>query len=287
MSYYTSKNPGLLPYIILIIATVTALLTPPPNTEFIGFLSILWGGFTLMRVLSLFEITEHLSHSKSSAKISKNNNHLTSALAYDLTHRMNENTNFKGGQRALKSLDLRSITWLILAGIYAIYSIYAVKNAIPTTQTLTNMSLFFIIGSAFWTGQSYAHSHSANKILLGLFIVLSIICALKIGIHHIQWNESIIRTNILALTQTPALYALLFLAAYCIISSLYAGLLSLRKLPVALLCTTLIISMAALYITLPAHNTMPLWLCSWGVFSMLWIKCFSTSKKRYIMYQCQ
>ncbi len=267
--------------------SVTGFLISPQNIVLIGVLSILWGGFTLIRILSLYEVSEHIPAKQNVKEISKRTNHLTSALPYDLTARMNNTKYFKRGETALKSLDLRSIIWLLIASIYVIYNIHLHSAGLPATQIIQDISVFFIIGAAFWNGQSYAYGARSGNALILLFIALLGTSAYTTGIHHIDFSETAIRNNILSLSQNLSLFVLSFLAIYCIITSLYAGLSSIKKLPIALVSAALMLCMATIYIAAPLSTTTGLWVSCWGLFSLLWVKCFTHSKKKYVLYQCQ
>lgn len=287
MSYYTSKNPGLLLYMTLITLSVLGLLIAPQNIVLTGVLSIFWGLFTLTRILSLYEVNEHIPATQNAHGISKRTNHLTSALPYDLTARMNKSKHQKRGEHALKSLDLRSVTWLLIASIYALYNLHLHSAGLPAIQIIQSMSLFFIIGAVFWNGQSYAYNKQTNGNLLLLLSLLLGISAYSANIHHIDLSKSIIQNNILSLSQNLSIFILFFLAIYCIITALYAGLSSLKKLPIAVISSALICCMALIYIAAPLSNTTALWISFWGLFSLLWVQCFTHSKKRYVLYQCQ
>ena len=90
MSYYSSKHPGLFIYMILVSITVIGFLFFDLGSFFIGILSVIWGIYTAMRALSLFEMSEHYEAYASMQDPSKNNNAQTSSLAYDLMNRMNQ-----------------------------------------------------------------------------------------------------------------------------------------------------------------------------------------------------
>ena len=259
----------------------------PQSIALTGILSVLWGVFTLIRILSLYEVNEHIPKRQNNKQISKQTNHLPSALAYDLTTRMNKSSYSRHGEFALKSFNLRNMTWFIIAGIYALYNIQINSAHIHYIETINHICTFFIIGAAFWAGQTYAYNKQASRALLGIFMLLIGISTYINDIHHIQFSEAIIKNNILGLSQNLSIFILLFLAVYCVITSLYAGLSSFKKLPIALLCSSLIILMATLYISTPLPASIPLWLSFWGLFSVLWVRCFAQSKKHYVLYQCQ
>ncbi len=271
----------------LMTCSVIGLLISPQNIAFIGLLSIFWGGFTFMRILSLYEVSEHIPNTQNTSSISKRTNHLTAALPYDLTARMNSSRYFKRGENALNSLDPRNITWLVIASIYVIYSLHLHSSGLPLTQTIQDLSIFFIIGAAFWNGQSYAYGANSANVLLVLLIALLAISAYTAGVHHMNFSETVIQNNILHLSQNFSLLALSFLGIYCIVTSLYAGLSYIRNLPIALISSALMLCMAAIYIASPLSTPTALWISFWGLFSLLWIKCFTHKRKRYVLYQCQ
>ena len=81
MSYYTSKNPGLYAYLMVLILSVFAFTLLPPSNIILGALAVLWGILCLMRVLTLFEVQEFFETQSGPYQASKQNNNQANGLA--------------------------------------------------------------------------------------------------------------------------------------------------------------------------------------------------------------
>lgn len=280
---HTSQKQGLSVYILSTIATVITLLISPESPELIGVLSILWAFLALAHILKYDEKNKK----SATPKPSKHTTHLTSALAYDITHCMRHARNEGNTTTESKFLNIKTMVWLSIATIYAICSLYLIKSAVSAPEIIEKISTFFIIGATFWIGQNYAHNRNASYIIVSIFSVLAIITLIQTYDQIPIFTNIDIQNNLLKTGISPATYILLFLAIYCITSSLYAGISFIKKLPLALICTALIIFMCGLYIIVPDHTALPLWIALWGLFSALWVSCFNKGTRQYILYQCQ
>lgn len=274
-----------LAYTALTALSVITLIVYPQSLALIGVLSILWGGLTLVRILSLYEITE--MQTGRNQTISKRSNHLTSSLGYDLTSRMNTSQNMRSATQALNSLNLKSTSWLIIATIYALYSLHTKSAEFTSIMIIEQICTLFIIGAAFWHGQNYAYNKQTSHLPLFIFSALLAFSAYKNNIHTLNIDQETLRETAIAFTQNASLSILAFLLIFCASTALYSALKSFKKAPMALICCILIGAFTLIFIALPNNGNTALWLSFWGVFSLIWAKCFTDIKQHYILYQCQ
>ncbi len=290
ISYYTSKHPGLLTYITVISLSVPAFLFAKETPASLGIISILWGIYILMRCLSLYEVSE-LFPAHIQKRPSKNTNKDSSALAYDLVSRMDSNNHIKRGKYAMQSIQERTQLWLIIGLAYVAVSLYIEwKNTqILSINTISEISTsVFIIGSAFWAGQTYAYSQSASRILLGFLTILLAILLLyqPVPFTPHELTQIPLTPHMLSNDTAHIPLALLILYSTCIM--LYACLKGTRQAAgaIASLC---IIGVLCLY-TLKIQDTpyiMALWLVGWSIVSIFWIRSFTQRQKSYMLYQCE
>ncbi len=281
MSYYLSKHPGLFTYMLLVSVSVVTFLFFSPSASMIGVLSVLWGMYTVMRVLSLYEVSEHFENFSSQKFISKSSNHVTSKLAHDLKHRMSAPENMKRGAFALMCVHARTLVWLGLAFAYAAYQIHTLSPNLDALTIVQNISVFFIIGSAFSAGQSYAYSNRASRLLFTLFALLFALSLYKVQPTLVIPDLSIASHNI-------TLIILAALMSYTAIILVYAVTRGLRNIPFVLVGLSLLCVLSVSYFSLApnAENT-ALWIAGWSLFSIFWIRVYSMSQKQYLLYQCE
>lgn len=281
MSYYLSKHPGLLTYMLLVSVSVITFLFFAPSPAMIGVLSVLWGMYTVMRVLSLYEVSEHFENFSSQKFTSKSNNHSLAKLPHDLKHRMSAPENMRRGAFALMCVHARTLIWLGLAFAYAAYQIHSLSPHLDALMIVKNISVFFIIGSAFWAGQSYAYSNRASRMLFTLFALL-----FALSLYKIQ--PTLVLPELSALSSNTTVLILTVLMAYTAAILTYALTRGLRNIPFIFVGLSLLCVLCVSYLSLApnAENT-ALWIAGWSLFSIFWIRVYSMSQKQYLLYQCE
>lgn len=280
MSYYNSKNPGLIAYVTVLALSVGAFLLLPSSNIILGALTILWGILCLMRVLTLFEVNEYFENTKTTSKqVSKHTNNQTTPLAYDLTKRMKGKNYFKHGLAAMECVEPRTLLWFTMAALYAVSSFYFNDQI-----NIEDISLLFMIGAVFWLGQSYGFSRSAT------YVISSI--SLTATLYALASLSPVITTNILqaAIEQVitkPSVIMLIALVAYSIGVLIHALVENPRQSGVSLLGLLLLVTLTILYFALPPnHENIALWLPLWSLFSLTWIRAYKAPKTRYTLYPC-
>lgn len=288
MSYYSSKHPGLYLYLALASISMLSFLYFDISSAHIGILAMLWGAFTALRTLSLYEVNEHYSKYASNSAVSKNHNGQTSALAHDLVHRMSRSMNMKGGLRSLCCLHERTILWFALALIYTAFQLHISAPVISKISLMETMCTLFMIGAAFWGGQSYAHSDKPAKLIMltfGVALALSLF-SLQIDTSVAAVHQAILQASIFDISTPHALLVLLVI--YSVATLSYALIQKNRALLNVFTGIALIIFLAFCHLTLePSYKTISLWISGWGLFSVFWIRAYQPSNKRYILYQCE
>lgn len=290
ISYYTSKHPGLVTYISLVSLSVPAFLFADKAPLSIGIMSILWGIYTLMRCLSLYEISE-LFPAHHQKRASKNTNRDSSALAYDLISRMEGNNHVKRGKYAMQSIQERTLLWLSIGIAYLIATLYtqwAQTHQLSISTISETSASAFIIGSAFWAGQTYAYSQSASRILLGILATLFIGTILYHPISISAYELTSVIDSAPFRIENISYIPLTLLLIYSASIMLYACIKGIRQSAGALISIS-IIGVLSLY-TLQTQDTqhlLALWLIGWSIVSIFWIRSFTQKKKFYILYQCE
>lgn len=283
MSYYTSNHPGLWAYLTIIIATALCFLYIEITPTVTGILSILWGGLTLTRILALYEISEYLSPARDTGA-SKNNNEQSSALAYDLIERMDTRENIRQGLRALACLHERTIGFFILAILYVGYVTTTGDGLFSKVILVQNIANAFIIGAAFWIGQSYATSKRASSALCISLCALFTFCLYE---QHEQIFAGL-RINETLIQDDRKLWLLAILMSYCATTLLYAFTRGFRFFLHATAGLVMILLLSSLYIfSQPSLELTALWVSGWALFSIFWIKSHTTPKQTYILYQSE
>ncbi len=288
MSYYSSKHPGLYLYMALVIISVLSFLLTDMNSTQIGILTILWGTFTALRTLTLYEISEHYESYANNGDVSKNHNSQSSALAYDLMHRMNSSRNMKSGMLALSCLNERTILWFALALFYMTYQLHIASPTLTKAALMENMSIFFMIGASFWAGQSYAYSAKISRKLLFMFsslFILSLIM-LKNNMDFGNLYPALSETALLDFGNPQIILAILTL--YSIAILLFAFAQNNKSSVNILIGICLVSALSALYLVIePSRSSAALWISGWGMFSIFWLRAYGAREKRYVLYQCE
>lgn len=279
MSYYNSKNPGLYAYVTLLCMSALALILMPQSNIVLGALSVLWGMICMMRTLSLFEVHEYFENRKAPDNASKQNNNQATGLAYDLAKRMNGNNYFKRGLAALECIDPRTLLWFAMAGLYTVSSFYFNHG-----NNIETIAYLFMIGAAFWLGQSYAYSNAATYII-------AVVCTALLTYAFITLNPTI-SVNIIAVASqeiitNPALIMLIALMAYSAGVLMHALIENPRQSALTLTGIAILLTLSALYFSLDSNpKNIALWLPAWSLFSLIWIRAYKAPKKRYTLYPC-
>lgn len=288
MSYYSSKHPGLFLYMALVTISVLSFLFIDMGSIHIGFLAILWGTYTALRALTLYEISEHYEAYANNRDVSKSHNAQTSTLAYDLMHRMNAGRNMKRGMLALYCLHDRTILWFALALLYTAYQLHLSTPFLTKNALMETMCTLFMIGVTFWAGQSYAHSAKISRALMALFAGL--FC---LSLYTLQPNLSF-DTFYPALSEAAALEienpetVLVILTLYSLAILLFALVQQKNSIGNILFGICLITILAMCHVLLePSNEATALWIAGWGLFSVFWIRSYGTIEKKYVLYQCE
>lgn len=279
MSYYNSKNPGLLAYLALICLSTIAFIIMPESNIIIGALSVLWGIACMMRVLSLFEVQEYFESYNNANPASKTNNNKAAGLAYDLTKRMHGQNHFKRGLAAMECIDARTLLWFGMASLYALSSFYFGK-----TNGIESIALLFMIGAAFWLSQSYAYSRTAAYIITALCLSL---LSYALMTSNVQIPENIYQAAVNTIISNPASIMLIALIAYSAGVMFHALVENARQAILILSGICLLASLSIAYISLgTASQNMAIWLPAWSLFSLIWIRAYKAPQKRYTLYPC-
>jgi len=284
MSYYTSKHPGLFIYMMLVSASVISFLYFETNPAVIGVLSILWGIFTVMRVLSLYEVSSHFNAFAKRHQVSKLTNRNASALAHDLTSRMSGTNHFRRGLLAMNCMHERTLGWFLLAVFYVGYQMHIFDSAAPKAFLVQEIATFLMVGAAFWAGQSYAYSNQASRSLLILFTALfglSIFSMKGQLFINLKINENLLNND-------TTLWLLTILTCYCVTSLIYAFFKNMRMGLNVLGGLMLLIFMCIIFLLHdPSVPNAALWISGWALFSVFWIRAYVPRQKTYTLYQCE
>ena len=286
MSYYSSKHPGLYLYLILTALTLAAFILLNAGTMLIGALSILWGVFTALRALSLYEISAYYdTYTRQSRRISKEHNGQSSALAHDLMRRMSGSINMKQGLRALYCLHERTILWFAFALIYTAFTLHMSAPLMDRTALMEMVCTLFMIGAIFWGGQSYAYNREDARLIALVFAgaLCTSLYALPADLSTARLTQSLSELSISA--ETPGT-PLILLALYSIAILIYALLRQNKTILSVIGGIGLIALLAFCHLsTEPSHATTALWISGWGLFSVFWTRAWLPVQKRYILHQ--
>lgn len=283
MSYYTSKHPGFFLYLALITLSVSVFLFTEANTAILGILSICWGGYIFMRSLTLYEVSEHntpLTHHNASKQTNRQN----APLPHDLKRRLNGNDHFARGMQALCAVKLRSIIWLVLGVLYVTSYLFWNKQGLNASEAVEYISILFMIGGAFWAGQSYAYSTRASHIMM---ILLTSLLLLSV-FYTTHFTANSLYSYIPDVSNNYAATALILLIAYSCIMLFYSLRNNAKNTGHALTGLSIIGFLALAYLSHERSIDMnALWISGWGLFSIFWIRTYKRSEKSYVLYQCQ
>ncbi len=279
MSYYNSKNPGLLAYLALICMSTIAFIIMPESKIIIGALSILWGTACMMRVLSLFEVQEYFENYNDANAASKTDNNQSTGLAYDLTKRMRGQNHFKRGLAAMECIDARTLLWFGMASLYALSSFYFGK-----ASGIESIALLFMIGAAFWLGQSYAYSRTASYTIVILTLCLLVY---TLTTSNIPIPANLYQNAVATILSNPAIIMLIALIAYSMGVMFHALFENARQTFLTLSGIGILVGLSIIYIVqAPSIENMAIWLPAWSLFSLIWIRAYKAPQKRYTLYPC-
>ncbi|MFP4098635.1 MAG: hypothetical protein ACLFP8_06190 [Alphaproteobacteria bacterium] len=287
MSYQSSKHPGLYLYLTLVTATILSFLFLEISSTAIGILTILWGGFTALRALSLYEISSSQTYNaKRNTLISKEHNAQSSLLAYDLIQRMTTGANTTQGLRALYCLHERTLLWGTIAITYMAFSLHLNASNSGQTALMEMVCTMFMIGTAFWGGQSYAYNNKAAKLMgsfFAIFLCLSLF-VFKVNIFPAHLLSAF--SQAIFYKSTTSNILLLILALYSTTILLHALMQQNKATPNAIAGICIIAIMSVSYLSIESTQaTTALWLSGWGLFSIFWSRAHQPVRKRYILYQ--
>lgn len=283
MSYYTSKYPGFLLYMALVIATVGTFLYTQSTPLSIGILSTLWGAYILLRTLTLYEISEYSAPLKQH-RTSKYNNESAAKLPLDLKTRLGSNENLKRGLQSLCAVKLRSIIWLSLGLLYAISYLYWNKQSLNAIEAVQNASTLFMIGGAFWAGQSYASSTKTAHIMMITFTFLLILSVA----NTTSFSAQSLYAYLPDLLGNNSALALAILSTYSCIMLFYSLKQNINNTGHALTGLSIIGFLALTYLSHEVTTNMnALWISGWALFSIFWVRTYKRGHKSYVLYQCQ
>lgn len=258
------------------------------NTQQIGILSILWGGFVFMRTLSLYEVSERFAPFAKTSGASKNTNNKSSALPHDLMHRMSGQNHMSRGLFAMNATHERTSLWFVLGLAYVAYHLYLSHHAMSMGILAQNLSIFFMIGAAFWAGQTYAYSNKASTLLI---VVCSFLFGLTLFTICSDTTEHIY--NALTLSSllsygsnaSPLLAALILYSAIILLYSCTYGLSYSINACIGLILISLLVICGVTFEQ--TSQNIALWISGWSLFSVFWIRSYSHTRKVYALYQCE
>lgn len=287
ISYYKSKHPGLFLYLSLISISVLTFLFLEINTQMIGVLSILWGSFIFMRTLSLYEVSERIAYFNKTGDASKNRK--TSALPHDLLHLMSGKNHMKRGMFAMNATHERTGLWLVLGMVYATYTLYLSKYTMPIEILIQNFSIFFMIGSAFWAGQTYAYSNKASKVIVLVCGILFGLALLTIdGTKSDNIGNTLSLINLTYYINDTSAILLSSLIIYSAIVFIYSCKYGLNHSINA--CTGLVVISLLVVCNVTFEHTsqnIAIWISGWSLISVFWIRSYSHRQRIYTLYQCE
>ncbi len=275
ISYYRSKHPGLWIYLTLLTATVVTFLFLGATSKTIGLFSVLWGSFMVMRTLSLYEISEHFSPLSQANPASKNSNKDRSFLAHDLKRRKEIKNHMNRGIYAFYALTPRTLFWFILALVYCVSYGFLSTNLSSTHDIVEYICIAFMIGGAFWTGQTYAYSHFASKLI---FITTSILFALSL------YFSADLNTPTQLNLDHITLFILMIYSIACLIYAFRYGI----QKGIYIIFGIAVLGTVLLYTNFHINtDNHVIWISGISLFSIFWIRAHRQSKKQYILYQCE
>ncbi|PCJ97817.1 MAG: hypothetical protein COA45_09015 [Zetaproteobacteria bacterium] len=241
-----------------------------------------------MRTLSLYEVSERFTSFAKTSGASKNSNRNSSALPHDLMHRMSGQNHMKRGLFAMNATHERTSLWFVLGLTYVAYHLYLSQQVMPTATLVQNLSIFFMIGAAFWAGQTYAYSNQASKLLI---LVGSILLGLTLWIingatiSHIYGALTLSNLISYGNNASPLLAALILYSAIILLYSCSYGLTYSINACIGLILISLLVICGVTFEQ--TSQNIALWISGWSLFSVFWIRSYSHTRKIYALYQCE
>lgn len=241
-----------------------------------------------MRTLSLYEVSERFAPFAKTSGASKNTNKKSSALPHDLMHRMSGQNHMNRGLFAMNATHERTSLWFVLGLAYVAYHLYLSHHAMSMGILAQNLSIFFMIGAAFWAGQTYAYSNKASKLLI-------VVCSLLFGLtfftisgdttQHIY--NALTLSNLLSYgsNASPLLAALILYSAIILLYSCTYGLSYSINACIGLILISLLVICGVTFEQ--TSQNIALWISGWSLFSVFWIRSYSHTRKVYALYQCE
>ncbi|MGH1404712.1 MAG: hypothetical protein ACRBDL_10760 [Alphaproteobacteria bacterium] len=275
ISYYKSKHPGLFIYLALLIATVTTFLFIGTTSKTIGLFSVLWGSFMVMRTLSLYEISEHFAPITNTNLASKNRQADKSFLPHDLAQRKKMTNHMHRGLYAFHALTPRTLVWFIMAILYCASYILLDASLSSSHDIIEYICIAFMIGGAFWAGQTYAYSHYASK-LIGLITTT----LFGVSLYHGSGLQYPMQLDLHHIT-------LFFMSVYSTICLLYALRHGFKK-SFNILCGIAVFILILCYSSFQISvDTHAVWISGISLFSIFWVRSHNQLQKQYVLYQCE
>ncbi|MBI1301651.1 MAG: hypothetical protein GC137_08345 [Alphaproteobacteria bacterium] len=285
ISYYNAKHPGLCLYVALVISTVMSFLLIDMKPTYIGLLAMAWSVFVLMRVLSFYEITHHFTDFLGGSLSMKPKE----ALPEFLTHKMTSKNHLKRGMYGLNALHERTALWFVLGVFYVFYFLFSNVGQFTIVEFVTSFSLFFIVGASFWSGQTYAYSDVASRLLMIVFGLLFVsVVSVLVFQNELAFSREVILENILFFNQNTALPLLGMLAIYTVGILIYSSSYGLKYSLNAMVGVFILGVLAFCALGLEqTQNNLAIWASGWSLFSIFWIRSYSYRRTRYALYQGQ
>lgn len=280
ISYYSSKNPGIIIYCILIILSTLYFSLIPVHNISLGFLVLGWSLLTFMRALSLLEATTHSTPLQPIKGASKLTFYTPSNLPSDLENRLNSKDTLRNIDFSLNILNTRNLLWLALAMIYFLCDIYLNIHGIsPSAYNLNagqKIATLFILGAAFWIGQTYAQNTSVGYFLLWIF-------AAALGGNILNGSVSFLDITIPQSLPISALIGLpILLYSFIMLIPSFN-----KPRPYAINAffglITLILLLSLLLISKAHTAHFSIFITGLALFSFFWIRSYTITKRKYTL----
>ena len=285
ISYYKSSYPGLFVYLFLVTVSVLSFLFFEIKASHVGILSIVWGVFILIRIVSLYEINKFfVRYIQSEDRVEA-----SAILPNNLIRHKDNRKRLKEGNLAICAMHERTVLWLILGLAYAGYHFYLLHNTISQSVLIKDLAVFFIVGAVFWMGQTYAQSSHASKFLFFVFSLCFGFTLFRIdGVVADNVPKTLMLLSLSSLRES-ALPILSILMIYSAITLFHSFRQSVWHniniiLGLGLICSVVTYSV---FFTLSAQDVTALWVSGLSLFSVFWINAYHIRHRRYILYQCE
>lgn len=280
ISYYSSKNPGIIIYCVLILLSAGYFTFIPVHNISLGFLVLGWSGFTFMRALSLLEITTHEKPLHAAKGASRFTFNTPSNLAADLENRLSSRNTIRNATLSLNVLSTRNLLWLALAMIYLLCEIYLnIHDISPSAYNFNfgqKIAALFILSACFWTSQTYAQHTSLGYFLLWVFAATLAWNILNdnISFRHLTFPYTLPISTLIGIPLI--LYSFIMLIPSFIKPRPYA-------LNGVFGIITLIFLLSLLLITKAHTAHISLFITGLALFSFFWIRSNTITKKKYTL----